>query len=55
MIKVFLIYYIQSDLKIKINSTDCALSRDCIIFFCKDQVTGPIWNCHKTHIWDYGI
>lgn len=37
MIKAFLIYYIQSDLKIKINSKECAQSRDCIHFCVKTK------------------
>lgn len=37
MIKVFLIYYIQSDLKIKINSKECAQNRDYINFCAKTK------------------
>lgn len=40
MIKVFLIYYIQSDLKIKINSKECAQNWDSINFCAKTKWLG---------------
>jgi len=40
MIKVFKIYYIQTDFKIKINITECARSSDHIHFFIKMKRLG---------------